>query len=222
MVAGLAMRKQDGEIIITIAPKLSEVLSISGPEDEAVNALVLELLPRVSKALIPTGIDKLETEKLREDLNHVLHWALHIGQSCWKLTQGEPDITDEERETAFHDLYYRPFVMMDAGDEFHGLVRSWSMFKTPAYAGKSALGNLDENAIFTRIRLQPTKSIEQTPIAQAVMERILCQARLYLTFLEALASTGRMHKSRVRDCVVNLCALSLSMSGDALRLLWPI
>ena len=63
---------------------------------------------------------------------------------------------------------------------------------------------------------------EERDVFRLLVSDLYANARLYIELLDWLVKPARRRRGETTDCVITLCAVALSMSGDALRLLWPV
>jgi len=222
------------------ATLLAEVLSTNGYADELVDDMAASAAARVWWAAFERrNLPDERAERLQSSLRHILHWAIHIGQSAWRLLHLQPPVPSKLEEWPVEwtiivdELYCRPFIMMDMESQFHDLLIASDTLRQPWLSGSGLRKRWDRHAIFTRARLARIQSQEGCGVEQAgldslssvsvqVVTDLRANASLYLEFLKWLVSSREKNKIKISDCMVNLCALALRMSGDALRLIWPI
>jgi len=214
-----------------------DVLRAPSHEDTKVDALASVAATRIWQAIssYTEGLfSEDEVEFIRDTLHTTLHWAVHIGQSAWRLLENaQPGCLFHEHPVdwriAVKDLYNRPFVMLDTDDSFLNMLIDIEVEVRMEGGNSSISGSEQPNAAsaFTsaRIRNDTGQPGPQEPGAArmgGVEDHLYRSARLYIRDLEWLMYSQDCDGAAVSDCFVSLCAIALSMSGDALRIRWPI
>lgn len=221
--------------------QLEEVLAAPAHEDERVAAMAEAVACRVCQAIVPYLDDETvhaKIQSLQQTVCDVLHWAIHIGQSAWQLlaSRGAGRALEEREldwEMAVEELYHRPFVMLDTDDSFHSLVSTVSIASRYRENSNWASPGLGRGLTFTLARLMQgappaggcvmgENAGDREDDRQLAEDHLIACAQLYLHQLEWLVlSSEPACSAEVGDCFVSLCATALTISGDALRLLWP-
>lgn len=220
---------------------LAEVLSAESCTYElSIDEIADSVVARIWWAVFESqNLQDDKAEQLRSGLRHTIHWAIHIGQSAWHLQQFQstaptnPDEWPSGWEIIVDELYLRPFIMMDSEKNFHDLLIHTDIQRGPWLSGAELRKRWDQQAVFTHARLvgvqsqvgcsiEPMDLGSSPPVFKLVAASLCAKANLYLEFLNWLVCSRERNKIKISDCLVNLCALALSMSGDALRLTWPI
>jgi len=222
--------------------QLEAVLAAPAHEDEPVVALAEAMACRVCQAILPfldDDIVHVKIESLPHTVADVLHWAVHIGQSSWQLlaNRGTGRALEEREldwELALEDLYHRPFVMLGTDGSFHSLVStlsSASRYRENSDCGRPGLGR---GLRHTLARLMQGVPLTSGPgvrkiagdcaeVMRLTEDHLCACASLYVEQLEWLVlSSEQADSAEIGDCLLTLCATALNMSGDALRLLWPL
>lgn len=207
-------------------------------EDTEVNELasiaVALVLPTVL-ACVKEPLSESETQSIQDCLSTTLHWAVHIGQSAHQLLAYEQSSNIDRNSHEWDDivtcLYQRPLIMH--GNDENGLLGILSILRAQVWGTKASIfdkrlpsGSLAATLSRLEVDIQQEcigpRYASNKHIGNVLEDHLYKLARLYLNHLEQLlCSTGQSSIATV-DCFVSMCAIALSISGDALRILWPV
>lgn len=220
-------------------PELITVLAAPSYMDAKVDELACVAATRIWQAMLSCTKEPFsenEVQLIQDTLHTTLHWAVHIGQSAWQLlTSKRPSGRLRERSfewrSAIEELYQRPFIMLDADDSFLMMLSKLQVrvlgIRASVYDSNE---QIDSGFAFTLSRLSndATQKCELTidadswHTAKALEDHLVRNAKLYVRNLEWLLYSKEQSSIATIDCFVSMCAIALSMSGDSLRMLWPI
>lgn len=211
--------------------ELQRILSASPVDDEVIDALVSRICLSVCRAVL--RVNKLPHESHDEvlyDMQNVLHWAIHVGQDCWVLLDGGRTsdfllVADGRWWFAMDNLYIHSHIMLNTGDWFRELVLIVGTrgCRTPKLSTQTWMHNMNHHAHFTDARLSTGNidAVKDQTIPELLLGSLYNSAGQYINGLDWLVSNCRNDRAMISDCFINLCILSLRMSSDAVRFLWP-
>lgn len=223
-----------------VSDLLLSVLKADSCDDEEVEKVVPMLVDRVLPLIV--DVEKMSEEKLREadeSCHHVIHWALHVGQSAYCLLvscpkPSTPSQGSTDWRMAVKDLHTYTLVMLDTDFLLLPLLACGDPVRDPLYVDQQLLDEWEGEAKFTRARLSLAAGDEigesqafdkehcSPRVFDVLIDHMYRNARLYIHNLDWLVADAGNSRMATSDCMVTLFALALNMTGDALRLEWPL